>query len=86
MQKWIIGASVVILLIISLASAYAFSASLINLHIHSGSFAKPNVAAPMTYADESQIGTSQPNMVRFETVPASKPLCQHEKQGLTAGF
>ncbi len=86
MQKWIIGVSVVVLLIISLASAYAFSASLMNLHIHSGSFAKPNIAAPMTYADESQIGSAQPNLVRFETVPKVKPLCQREKQGATAGF
>ncbi len=87
MQKWIIGASVMVLLVISLASAYAFSASLMNLHIHTGSFAKPSAAAPMTYADESQIGVAQSDMVRFETIQEPTSLCRREqKQDSTAGF
>lgn len=86
MQKWIVAGSVVVLLIISLASAYAFSASLVDLHIHTGSFVKPGIAGPMTFADESQIGSAQSNMVRFQTVRESDSLCQRDKQGTTAGF
>lgn len=86
MQKWIIGASVTLLLVISLASAYAFSASLIDLHIHTGSFVPPAIAAPMTYGDESQVGSAQSNMVRFQTVQESHSLCQRDKQGTISGF
>ena len=87
MQKWIVGASVLVLLVVSLASAYAFSASLIDLRIHIGSFAKPGLAAPMTFANESEIGAPQPNMVRFQTVEqANGPLCQRDKRESTSGF
>lgn len=87
MQKWIIGASVLVLLLVTIASAYAFSASLMDLRIHSGSFAKPRVAAPMTYAEESELGAPQPNLVRFQTVDqANGPLCQRDKRDATAGF
>lgn len=87
MQKWIIGASVMVLLVISLASAYAFSASLVDLHIHTGSFTKPSIAAPMTYTDESQIGAAQSNRVRFETIQERGSLCRREqKQDMTTGF
>jgi hypothetical protein len=90
MKNWIIGASVTMLLVVLLVCAFAFSASLQNLHIGAKSFAlpaAPALAAPMTFNDESQLGTAQPATVHFQIVQPTEHVCQRDQaQDSTAGF
>lgn len=90
MKKFIIGASVTAFLLVLFASAFAFSASLSNLRISAGTFAKPSVpvvAAPMTFADESEITAPQADSVRFQQLEKSERVCERKKsQANTAGF
>jgi hypothetical protein len=90
MKNLIIGASVTMLLVVLLVCAFAFSASLQNLHIGAKSFAlpaAPALAAPMTFNDESQLGTAQPATVHFQIVQPTEHVCQRDQaQDSTAGF
>jgi hypothetical protein len=87
MQKWIIGVSVMAMLLITLASAYAFATALTNLRIHTGSFSPPTVAVPMTFASESQISSSRSNLVRFKALEPSTALCRHaQTSDVNVGF
>lgn len=90
MNKLIIGASVTVLMVFLFASAFAFSASLANLRIGAASFTKPSApvfAAPMTYADESNISAPQADTVRFQPIDNQEHVCQRDRiQSNTVGF
>jgi len=90
MKKLIIGASVTAFLLVLFVSVFAFSTSLSNLRISAATFAKPSVpvfAAPMTFADESEITVPQADSVRFQQLEQSERVCARKKsQANTAGF
>lgn len=90
MNKFIVGATVVGLLLVLFASAYAFSTSLRTLRLNASgvtSSAAAESAAPMTHTDESQIGAPQADMVRFQTIEKTERLCQRDRTAeSTVGF
>ena len=90
MNKFIVGATVVVLLLVLFASAYAFSTSLRTLRLNASGLtltAATESAAPMTYADESQISAPQADMVRFQTIQEPERLCQRDRTAeSTVGF
>lgn len=88
MQKVIIGASVTVLILVLLLSARAFASSLASLNLGASSFAKPApvLTAPMTFTEESQINASG-DSVRIETVSKTTRLCRRERGAeTTTGF
>ncbi len=83
MKKVLIALSVGALLFLLVATAFAFSFTLQNLHISAASLVQPLgspvLAAPMTSADESNMSTTTQDHVRFETVQEPEHICQKDK-------
>jgi len=91
MRKLILTLAVVGLMFVLAATAVGFSLSLQNLHVNAASFAAPVIApayaAPMTYADESNIQEPQSSTIRFEEYQAPEHVCERSKtNGTSAGF
>lgn len=91
MRKLILVLSVVGLTLVLAATAVGFSLSLQNLHVNAASFAAPALApvhaAPMTYADESNVSQPQGSTIRFEDYQAPSHVCERDKSGdASAGF
>lgn len=91
MRKLYITVAVTALMLLLLASAYAFSVTLQNLRINTFSFAHPAAAAviavPMTSADEAAITSPQSNTVRLEEFQPPEHVCAKNKvQNRTTDF
>lgn len=83
MRKLYIALGITALMLLLLASAFAFSLTLQNLRINSFSFARPVaaavVAAPMTSADEAAIASPESNSVRLEEFQQPERVCSKNK-------
>jgi hypothetical protein len=78
-----LAALMLMVALLFLTSAFAFSLSLQNLRINAASFASPAasvlLASPMTSADEAEIGKPQSDSIRFEDFQQSEHVCNRTK-------
>lgn len=84
MKRMTMGIGITALLVLLLASAFAFSVTLQNLRVNALSFAQPAEAAaveePMTGADESAISSLDADEVRMEEFEqADDHLCRKNR-------
>jgi hypothetical protein len=89
MKKIYLAVGATVMLLLLLGTALVFSATLSNLHVNAASFAIPAVApaaaAPMTYADESNLASPQADRVRFQDVERDDHICQRDKVDAPSG-
>jgi hypothetical protein len=83
MRKLLIGGGITALVLLLLATAFAFSLTLQNLRLNALSFVQPaaalTIAAPMTSADESEIASPDSTGVRIEEFQKREHACNREK-------
>jgi hypothetical protein len=83
MRKVTIGIAVTALVLLLLASAFAFSATLASLRVNALSFVEPAeaavIASPMTSLDEAQLASPLSETVRMEEFQQTDRVCQKDK-------
>jgi hypothetical protein len=91
MKKFYIGIGITALMVLLLASAFAFSLTLQSLRVNALSFVEPVaasiIAAPMTSADEAEIASPESGGVRLEEFEARHAVCaKRQAQEEASGF